>query len=674
MRIQNNIMAMNTHRMYTTNNNNVAKSAEKLSSGYRINRAGDDAAGLAISEKMRAQIRGLNMASKNSQDAVSLVQTAEGALQEVHSMLQRMNELAVQSASGTNDSGVDRAALQQEFKNLQDEIDQIADTTTFNDMKLLDGSLASDVANVKVATASTLKNGATLAGADGTNYTVTQHTGLSNQVGSYAITDQGNGKINVAFTDADTGDVKNTVIDLNTAVNGEIGAGKSFQVDLSEAGLGVYTITADGSGTTVNATDLAAALGGKAVTTEKVASNDAAGAIGKMDSTKAGVTQVNARPQIFEIDLAGLKADSTDADNTFTLTIGGTALTATAAMGAGSDGAAIAAAVVAANGGTITINGGDYTLSNNGSKLLLTADDNTDRTITNMTYSATKSGGTSGGGSSNTPDSTAITVNQTNVATTIAAVQGEAVFKADVSQVADGAKFTIDGKTYVLRTPSGEADAAAGEELIVLADADIASNTAFATKLQTAIGAATTNYNVTDNGDGTITFQQKVGADASTADLKGIMTFTPGTGAAAGNAGADTTKGALRIQVGAQEGQTLDLSITAMNTKGLQITKDQVSIATQDQASKAITATRTAINTVSTQRAELGAMQNRLEHKIANLDNTAENLSAAESRIRDVDMAKEMTNFTKNNILAQAATAMLAQANAAPQGVLSLLQ
>ena len=129
MRIQNNIMAMNTHRFYTANNNAVSKSAEKLSSGYRVNRAGDDAAGLAISEKMRAEIRGLSMASKNSQDGVSMVQTAEGALQEVHSMLQRMNELAVQSASGTNDTGVDRAALQQEFKNLQDEIDQIASAT-----------------------------------------------------------------------------------------------------------------------------------------------------------------------------------------------------------------------------------------------------------------------------------------------------------------------------------------------------------------------------------------------------------------------------------------------------------------------------------------------------------------------------------------------------------------
>jgi flagellin len=149
MRIQNNVMALNTHRMYTGNINAQAKSAEKLSSGYRVNRAGDDAAGLAISEKMRAQVRGLTMAAKNSNDAISLVQTAEGALQEVHSMLQRMNELAVQSASDTNVT-IDRNALQKEFKHLQDEIDQIADTTKFNDTILLNGDMQTNSAVIQV--------------------------------------------------------------------------------------------------------------------------------------------------------------------------------------------------------------------------------------------------------------------------------------------------------------------------------------------------------------------------------------------------------------------------------------------------------------------------------------------------------------------------------------------
>jgi flagellin len=143
MRINNNLMAMNAQRYLGVNNNNIQKSIEKLSSGYRINRAGDDAAGLAISEKMRAQIRGLKMASKNSQDAISLIQTAEGALNETHSILQRMRELAVQAATDTNE-GVDRTALQNEVEQLQEELTRIAEQTEFNRRTLLNGDLLDD--------------------------------------------------------------------------------------------------------------------------------------------------------------------------------------------------------------------------------------------------------------------------------------------------------------------------------------------------------------------------------------------------------------------------------------------------------------------------------------------------------------------------------------------------
>ena len=152
MRIQHNIAALNSYRNLTGNNSAVSKNLEKLSSGYRINRAGDDAAGLAISEKMRAQITGLNTAQKNAQDGVSLVQTAEGALTEVHSMLNRMVELADQSANGTYDNEVDRANLQKEIASLKDEIDRIADSTNFNGINLLDGSLSAAKLDVKSAT------------------------------------------------------------------------------------------------------------------------------------------------------------------------------------------------------------------------------------------------------------------------------------------------------------------------------------------------------------------------------------------------------------------------------------------------------------------------------------------------------------------------------------------
>lgn len=146
MRIQHNIAAMNAYRNYTSNTSAVAKNLEKLSSGYKINRAGDDAAGLAISEKMRAQVTGLKTAQKNAKDGVSLVKTGEGALTEVHDMLNRMYELAEQSANGTYDDEVDRANLQKEVNSLKTEINRIADSVNFNGINLLDGSLAGGVA------------------------------------------------------------------------------------------------------------------------------------------------------------------------------------------------------------------------------------------------------------------------------------------------------------------------------------------------------------------------------------------------------------------------------------------------------------------------------------------------------------------------------------------------
>lgn len=430
MRIQNNITAMNTHRMYTINNNAVSKSAEKLSSGYRINRAGDDAAGLAISEKMRSQIRGLNMASKNSQDAVSLIQTAEGALQEVHSMLQRMNELANQAATGTNET-FDRQQIDAEFNQLKEEIDQIASTTSFNNMKLLDGNLGAGKAGITNMQASI---GLALGGA---NSGITKVDGAGDPA-----------PLATAFISQWEGSSTNKVGTFGIAI-GTIGA---------------TGFTADGTGDTV-----------------RITFTD--GATGAVETTDLNWSDVYTNNN------------------------------------------ATSAAADLANGQTATL---------------------------------------------------------------------------DLSGVGLG-RITLVGEGEV---------------------ADIKST------------------------------------------LNGAALATTET--------ANATGGALKIQVGANEGEQLEISVAAMNTAGLGIASS--SISDQTKAGQAITATQNAINIVSEQRATLGAMQNRLEHKIANLDNTSENLSAAESRIRDVDIAKEMTAFTKNNILSQAATAMLAQANAAPQGVLSLLQ
>jgi flagellin len=156
MRVQHNINALNANRNLGINNSNLAKNSEKLSSGYRINRAGDDAAGLAISEKMRNQIRGLNQASTNAQTGISLIQTAEGAMNETHSILQRMSELAVQASNDTNDTSVDKDALNNEVKQLQDELKRIGSTTQFNKMNILDGSFSNKYLQIGANTGHTM--------------------------------------------------------------------------------------------------------------------------------------------------------------------------------------------------------------------------------------------------------------------------------------------------------------------------------------------------------------------------------------------------------------------------------------------------------------------------------------------------------------------------------------
>ena len=183
MRIQHNIAALNSYRNLGVNNSGVAKNLEKLSSGYRINRAGDDAAGLAISEKMRSQITGLNTATKNANDGISLVQTAEGALTEVHSMLNRMVEIATQSSNGVYEDGVDRAALQDEMNALTDEIDRIADGTNFNKKNLLDGTLDTRTQVSVVSGKNTSKGEA--------NFTVTFDRKLGDSALSITLADNG---------------------------------------------------------------------------------------------------------------------------------------------------------------------------------------------------------------------------------------------------------------------------------------------------------------------------------------------------------------------------------------------------------------------------------------------------------------------------------------------------
>ena len=488
MVVQHNMQAANANRMLNVTTSAQSKSTEKLSSGYRINRAADDAAGLTISEKMRKQIRGLDQASTNAQDGVSSVQTAEGALTEVHSMLQRMNELATQAANGTNSKDSDRQAIQDEIEQLTTEIDRVSETTKFNETYLLKGEAGTKTINMKAHDA----------GLKGT------------------LTDNGDGTATFVMDALNAGD-KVSIGGKNYTIGGE-------------------------------AADVTSML------------------------TNAGIT-----------DKAGDK---------------------------------------------VTINGKEYTYCVNASDgttalktvgYYETAPDKADKDSATPTYA----------------DSAAIS----NAKGTISVGTKSVTKITDTAGGADG----IDDNDATVITKTKAYQLAANELLKANQIGDTVGN---ATVGKDNAYAA---FNGTD-GDGT--FYIKTGK----AEVANSLAFSLHVGA-----DADMTN---KIQVNIDAMDSASLGI-----KGLNVKDDSGNAATY-----AVDAISDAISKVSSQRSSLGAVQNRLEHTINNLDNVVENTTTAESRIRDTDMAEEMVNYSKNNILAQAGQSMLAQANQSNQGVLSLLQ
>lgn len=543
MRIQHNISSLNAYRNYTNNTNAVAKNLEKLSSGYRINRAGDDAAGLAISEKMRAQITGLETAQKNAADGVSLVQTAEGALTEVHSMLNRMVELADQSANGTYDNAVDRANLQKEIKDLKDEINRIADATNFNGINLLNGN-----------------------------------------------------------------------------------------------------------------------LGGSA---QKV------GAI--LDTYSAGTAATKGK---FEIDFAALDfKGQTGGTDKIKLTIGDVTVE-TDALTADKDASAIATALKGKmNQDKITINGVSFKVTAAGSKLTFemedapTAQTTDDKLQTGFVVKVELNGGaTSKGSLTGHVNSATTTIDHATRPTTGGVAEAEIEFTKDMIQ--DGASLTIGDQTFTFKTDPNSA--VTGANVIDVSAMDqtdpnfVDNVAAMVTKAAAANGLFTVGY---DKNGGALTIQQKNGlTDAQKKMLADEKLFAQQMQFNSGN------KDGLTLQIGdtSDKFNQLDVAIKDCHTDSLGIA--DIDISTQEGAAAAVDKIKDAINYVSDVRGTLGATQNRLEHTINNLSVTTENMTAAESRIRDVDVAKEMMSYTKNNILVQSAQAMLAQANQTPQGVLQLLQ
>ena len=437
MVVQHNLTAMNSNRMLGLTTASQAKSTEKLSSGYKINRAADDAAGLSISEKMRKQIRGLTQASLNAQDGISAVQTAEGALTEVHDMLQRMNELAVKAGNGTM-SADDRNYVQNEIDQLVNEIDRVSETTKFNETYLLKGDAASN-GNKKTFAANDVLgtvDGVTVAAKGTTANELTD--GAQIKIGTVEVVSSDNTNFEIADDAAQT-----------KAAN-------------------VVKITSDGTNATVTLKD------GKEVTNTIAEIKDSYGIEVKNNAT-----------------------------------------------------------------GSATI-------------------------------------------------SKQLKVEQTNAGVT-------GTYTGNLNDLAAGAAVNV----------------------------------------KLAIGAS--------------------GSTALSSSEKAlILSF---------QVGADTTAE-----------NKIEVSLEAMSAKGIGVNGLQVNGTDSTNADAAVKTIANAIQKVSTQRSALGAVQNRLEHTINNLDNVVENTTSAESQIRDTDMATEMVKYSNNNILAQAGQAMLAQSNQANQGVLSLLQ
>jgi len=609
MRIQHNIAALSAYRNLTNNNSAVSKNLEKLSSGYRINRAGDDAAGLAISEKMRAQITGLETAQKNANDGISLVQTAEGALTEVHSMLNRMVELANQSANGTYADKVDRENLQAEVNSLLDEIDRISKSTNFNGLNLLDGSMDSGA--------------------------VAASTTWSDPVGLTTIKAAGNthGTDSVLHKDGVTRQEPEFVVDLTDVKVDVTDTGGGYKVAIGGTTLTITTKDGKGGTTALAKGD---ELTGSALATaiaNAVNDNDS-GVKGKKAAdgtdTTANLKGIKIGDLVFKADVDGNNVklslqtkDTTNAD--------------------------IKAQTLPTDG-TVTITQNPVKIEAN------------DIAKANVT-------GVDAAGHANTQIKWGVGETPSEMAC--------AYIELTADQINDGTKITVGDKTFVFAI-GADSKVEAGKEETLINMKNIKTDDS--QKLDKAIALMTQNsgewFRLESPASGKmIAVEKKTYAgegDLKTFDgLKSNFKISQMKVTEADEG--DKTK-SLTLQIGdtADDFNQMSVNIKSMSTESLGL-KD-LSIATQADAQGAVDKIKEAINMVSSTRGDLGAIQNRLEHTINNLSVTTENITAAESRIRDVDMASEMMAYTKNNILVQASQAMLAQANQIPQGVLQLLQ
>lgn len=681
MRIVHNINALNAHRQLGNNNSAVGKNLEKLSSGLRINRAGDDAAGLAISEKMRGQIRGLDMASRNANDGISLIQTAEGALNETHSILQRLRELAVQSSNGTYEEGVDRVQLNKEASALKDEIDRIASSTHFNNQKLLNGEL-----DAKVVDGGPLPTGgAIVAGVDGKAGSAAVKAEFTLDLGAdYATGGTGTGATandtliyggvtTAALAGGDTAADIATAFNTAAKATGGSGTGAGFTAaaELDDGGneTGKIIFTQD-TGAKLSATELTAmtAVSAGLGTPATTAVNTVVGA-----DAGAGAAATAAKYSL-KLDWANLQGgDSIKiGDQTYTFSNEATndnnINISDINAGDAADQLAARNTVMTALDTAISTDFGGHTVA--AGTMAASTDVGTLTITANAAGAAGNLGEVRATGTALTAETDDIgrdagKANPAKFATAtmkidLAKLKADDVFKIGATEI----KIVANGKG------SGLAGVAAAGELALQADGTLLAAD-FENKVAESAGLNTdkVSYNAANKE---LTFTNTNTTDTAADFAAKLPAFKLGA-VGAGGVVAFPTEG-VTFQIGANGTADDRVTLKVANQDTTTLGINGVDISTDVGANAAIDLITKATNTVSGTRADLGALQNRLEHTIANLGVSVENLTAAESRIRDVDMAKEMMEMTKNNILTQAAQSMLAQANTQPQSVLQLLQ
>ena len=779
LRINQNVTALSTYGNLNNTSNRLEASIEKLSSGLRITKAADDAAGLAISEKMRRQIRGLDRAVLNAQDGISLIQTAEGALTETQGIIQRMRELALQSANDTLTSN-DRLEIQEEIDDLRTQVDSIANSTEFNTKKLLNGNQAA------LVTASTHSvKGIVTGSAEGAgDFQVSLSTvsgGISQVQRSQIFTNKNTGELATGstrlqdiaeFYDADgifalsttqtltvngNADSSSIILDGQMSLN-ELAA--EFQQAIGSAsGLGISNSTA--SVISEAATGVTGDGGYIQITSGFVGENgdfSIAASQGVIDAMGFSITRTSVNNMISANikDAYGNSRNITTSNDTAVGLLTGINLQFSSSP-----------AQIAGNGGMsdgLKIDGGTTPGANETFVLSFTDTDNTKRSVT-ITMAAGNWSLQGIARSINDQFETIVPVNGAGVASGLgntlsslgfaASIQDGQVrityspttpgmdsnFDLDVPAASDtlgllsgsyngfvtgekdkasvisGFSRYREGITAAIPVTFDVNDGDGGAAVSIPIYTTIISIAGVgATGVSTTIGSgkqdddlieinswlSTTNSalqggNVSvrvDEVNGSLAFTSLLVGQDNGANVKSKVTLVPATATPTADEiaalqqfgitqaiayGSGDTNFRVHVvdtkpqfQIGADAGENMKIGIGSMTSQALGI--DKIDLTSVEGAEDALEKLNKALDTVSSQRSKLGAYQNRLEYSISNLQNTATNMTAAESRIRDVDIASEMTEYTRNQILSQAGTSMLAQANALPQTALQLLQ